>query len=140
MAGTPVGHSHCAFLRLDPAGWRVAERTGLRTFQGDTGAPGVFAIRNGANGKVLVGASMNVHDAITRAKFELSTGTHHSCPALQEDWSRSGGEHFSFEALDFLPPSTDPHKDPAEELKALEAYWLARLGPYGDAGYNAPPE
>jgi hypothetical protein len=100
---------------------------------------GVFAIRNRANGKVLVGASLNVNGALNRARFELATGIHRTCPALQEDWARHGAEAFSFEVLDVLPPSEEPGADPKEELKVLEALWLDRLRPYGDAGYNAPP-
>jgi hypothetical protein len=100
---------------------------------------GVFAIRNRSNGKVLVGASLNVNGALNRARFELTTGIHRTCPALQEDWVRHGADAFSFEVLDVLPPSEEPGADPKEELKVLEALWLDRLRPYGDAGYNAPP-
>jgi hypothetical protein len=101
---------------------------------------GVYAVRNRANGKVLVGASLNVNGALNRVRFELSTGMHRNFPALQEDWGRYGADAFTFEVLDVLPPSEEPGADPKEELKVLEALWLDRLRPYGDAGYNAPPE
>jgi len=97
---------------------------------------GVFAIRNRANGKVLVGASLNVTSALNRARFELSQGGHRACPVLQEGWNRHGAASFSFEVLDVLPPSEEPGADPREELRVLESLWLERLRPYSDAGYN----
>lgn len=100
---------------------------------------GVYAIRNRANGKVFVGSSLNVNGALNRARFELTTGIHRTCPALVEDWGRHGADAFSFEVLDVLDPSEEPGSDPKEELKVLEALWLDRLRPYGDAGYNVPP-
>ena len=39
-------------------------------------------------------------------------------------------------------PADGARPDPAtqlEELKVLEALWLERLRPWGDAGYHAPP-
>jgi hypothetical protein len=100
---------------------------------------GVFAIRNRANGKVLIGSSLNIPGALNRARFELLTGgSRHR--ALQEDWQRHGADSFSFEVLDVLPPTEEPRADPKEELRVLESLWLDRLRPYGEAGYNAPPE
>jgi hypothetical protein len=101
---------------------------------------GVFAIRNRANGKVLVGSSLNVSGALNRARFELTQGIHRTYPALQEDWNRHGADSFSFEVLDVLPPSEDPGVDPREELRVLESLWLERLRPYGEAGYNPEPK
>ncbi|MDC0713725.1 GIY-YIG nuclease family protein [Stigmatella sp. ncwal1] len=102
-------------------------------------AMGVFAIRNRANGKVLVGSSLNLPGALNRARFELSTGIHRLYPALQEDWGRHGADSFSFEELDVLAPPEEPGVDLKEELRVLEALWLERLQPYGEAGYNTPP-
>ena len=99
---------------------------------------GVFAVRNRANGKVLVGSSLNVPGALNRIKFELTTGMPR-LPALLEDWKRYGADNFSFEVLDVLEPPEEPGVDLKEELRVLEALWLDRLKPYGDAGYNEPP-
>ncbi len=101
---------------------------------------GVFALRNRANGKVLVGSSVNLPGALNRLRFELSTGMHRVFPALQQDWVRYGADSFSFEVLDVLPPSEEPVADPKEELQVLESLWLERLRPYGEAGYNPMPE
>ncbi|MBZ4415325.1 GIY-YIG nuclease family protein [Myxococcus sp. RHSTA-1-4] len=99
---------------------------------------GVFAVRNRANGKVLVGSSLNVPGALNRIRFELTTGMRR-IPALLDDWNRYGADSFSFEVLDVLPPTEEPREDPKEELRVLEELWLERLKPYGDAGYNEPP-
>jgi hypothetical protein len=48
-------------------------------------------------------------------------------------------DSFRFEVLDLLPPPEDPAVDRKEELKVLEALWLERLSPYGEAGYDAAP-
>ncbi len=109
-----------------------------RTYKEKPPPMGVFVIRNRANGKVLVGSSLNVPGALNRVRFELTTGISRT-PALLEDWRRHGPDSFSFEVLDVLPPSEEPRDDPKEELKVLESLWLDRLRPYGDAGYNAPP-
>jgi len=97
---------------------------------------GVYAVRCLANGKVLVGASPNVQGMLNRIRFELATGMDR-LPALLEDWRRYGADQFTFEVLDVLKPSEEPGADPKEELEVLEALWLDRLQPYGDAGYNA---
>ncbi|WP_375769227.1 GIY-YIG nuclease family protein [Archangium gephyra] len=100
---------------------------------------GVYAVRNHANGKVLVGSSVNLPGILNRTRFALSTGCYRTHPALQEDWNRYGADSFSFEVLDVLPPTEEPRADPKEELSVLEALWLERLRPYGDAGYNGSP-
>ena len=100
---------------------------------------GVYAVRNRANGKVLVGSSLNLQGMLNRIRFELATGIHRTYPALQEDWNRHGADSFAFEVLDVLPPQEEPGTDPKEELRVLESLWLERLRPYGEAGYNASP-
>ncbi|MFY0572832.1 GIY-YIG nuclease family protein [Archangium lansingense] len=97
---------------------------------------GVFVIRNRANGKVLVGTALNLPGMLNRFRFELTTGIHRRWPALQEDWNRHGADSFSFEVLDVLPPTEEPRTDLKEELQVLEALWLERLRPYGEAGYG----
>ena len=99
---------------------------------------GVFAIRNRANGKVLLGSSLNVQGSLNRARFDLTRGAHR-VRELQEDWNRHGADSFTFEVLDVLKPSEEPGADPKSELEVLEALWHERLQPYGEAGYNVPP-
>lgn len=100
---------------------------------------GVYAVRNRANGKVLVGSALNVPAALNRIRFELDMG-HDRHPALLEDWRRYGADSFTFEVLDVLEPPEEPGVDLKEELRVLESLWLDRLRPYGEAGYNTPPE
>jgi hypothetical protein len=100
---------------------------------------GVFAVRNRANGKVLVGSGLNLPGALNRIRFELAQGLGDRFPELLEDWRRHGPDSFSFEILDVLPESDEPRADPKEELQVLESLWLERLQPYGEAGYNRPP-
>ncbi len=101
---------------------------------------GVFVVRNRANGKVMVGSGLNLPGALNRIRFELTTGMHRTYPELQEDWNRYGAEAFSFEVLDVLEPPEEPGTDLGEELRVLEALWMERLRPYGEAGYHPPPE
>ncbi|MCP3103130.1 GIY-YIG nuclease family protein [Myxococcus sp. K15C18031901] len=100
---------------------------------------GVYAVRNRANGKVLVGASLNLPGMLNRIRFELETGMPR-IPALLEDWRRHGADQFSFDVLDVLEPPEEPGVDLKAELQVLEALWLDRLQPYGDAGYNERPK
>jgi hypothetical protein len=121
-----------------PPGGDKANRAELKRAYKEKPPPmGVFAVRNRANGKVLVGSSVNVPGALNRIRFELTTGMGRF-PALLEDWKRHGADSFSFEVLDVLPPTEEPREDPKEELRVLEELWLERLKPYGDAGYNEP--
>jgi hypothetical protein len=121
-----------------PAGGKASRAEMKRAYKEKPPPMGVFAVRNRANGKVLVGASLNIPGALNRIKFELTTGMPR-IPALLEDWKRYGADSFSFEVLDVLAPPEEPGQDPKEELRVLEALWLDRLKPYGDAGYNEPP-
>ncbi|WP_241758718.1 GIY-YIG nuclease family protein [Pyxidicoccus parkwayensis] len=121
-----------------PTGSRAQRAEVRRAYKEKPPPMGVFAVRNKANGKVLVGASLNVQGALNRIQFELSTGMDR-IPGLLADWKLHGPANFTFEVLDVLEPPEEPGVDLKEELKVLEALWLDRLKPYGDAGYNGPP-
>ncbi|MCP3135759.1 GIY-YIG nuclease family protein [Pyxidicoccus xibeiensis] len=121
-----------------PGGGKPTRAELKRAYKEKPPPMGVFAVRNRANGKVLVGTSMNIPGMLNRIRFELTTGMGRF-PELLEDWRRYGADSFSFDVLDVLEPSEEPGADPKEELKVLEALWLDRLKPYGDAGYNKPP-
>ncbi|WP_395845664.1 GIY-YIG nuclease family protein [Cystobacter fuscus] len=111
-----------------------------RAYKENPPAMGVFAVRNLRQGKVMVGSALNVPGALNRLRFELTQGMHRKYPALQEDWNRLGADAFSFEVLDVLEPPEEPGTDLGEELRVLEALWMERLRPYGDAGYHPPPK
>jgi hypothetical protein len=96
---------------------------------------GVFQIRNTANERVLVVASLDVPGLINRHRFELSAGGHKN-RRLQADWNEFGGDRFAFEVLDQFVPREGT--DARAELTVLEDLWLERLKPYGERGYNEP--
>jgi len=98
---------------------------------------GVYRVRNTANGKSLIGSWRDVRARLNRQKAELKLGIHKNAELLA-DWRNYGPDAFVFEILDTLEPQDDPYYDPREDLQVLEALWLEKLQPYGDAGYNTP--
>ena len=100
---------------------------------------GVYQIRNTANGRVLVGASVNLPAILNRHRAELRAGGHRN-RELQKEWAEFGAEAFEFEVLDTLAPPERADYDPAADLRALEELWLDKLSPFGERGYNAAPK
>jgi hypothetical protein len=96
---------------------------------------GVFQIKNTANGKVLLGSSLNLEGALNGHRFMLSIGSHLN-QNLQKDWKECGAAHFVFEILEVVKVTDDPGFDLSDELALLEQFWLDRLEPFGDRGYN----
>lgn len=94
---------------------------------------GVFQIRNIANEKVFIGASLDLPGVFNRHKFQLKMSNHPNA-ALQAEWNEFGAEGFAFEILDELTPKEG--RDFREELAFLEELWLEKSQPYGDRGYN----
>ena len=100
---------------------------------------GVYRVLNTANGKALVGSSINVQAMLNRHQAQLKMGLHQN-RELQNDWNQLGADVFQFEVLDMLTPTEEPGYDPSEDLRALEDLWLARLSPFGEQGYNGKPK
>jgi hypothetical protein len=96
---------------------------------------GIYQVKNKANGKVLIGSSVNVSAILNRLKFELQMGNCREV-VLQEEWKQFGPEMFEFDVLELLKPADDPTCDRAEDLHTLEALWIERLAPFGEKGYN----
>ncbi len=96
---------------------------------------GVYAIRNNANGKVLVGGTMNLPAAFNAQSFQLRMNSHRS-KELQRDWDSFGGEAFAFEVLEEIDAAKVPADEWREAVAALEEKWLDKLQPYDDKGYN----
>jgi biotin operon repressor len=94
---------------------------------------GVYQIKCHANGKLLLGSSLNLHGPWNRHQFALKTGVH-SNKALQADWVRYGPEQFTFDILATVKADPDVH--PSDALKILEDEWTKQLDPYGENGYN----
>ena len=100
---------------------------------------GIFLIRNVANGKVLLGSSLNLEGPLNKHRFMLKINSHPN-PELQKDWHELGPEQFSFEILETVPLSATPNFNLKDELTLLEEIWLEKLQPFGERGYNSGPK
>lgn len=86
---------------------------------------GVWAIRNLTTGRVVVAASMNVHAAINRARFELARAAHRD-KLLQHAWTADASA-IHFEVMDTLKLREDPAFDYRAELAGMLALWREEL-------------
>lgn len=93
---------------------------------------GVYAVRNLANGRVFVGASMNVEAAMNRHRFELNLNTHRQ-PELLRDWRQFGADQMRFEVLDIVKQREDPTFDYRAELASMLTLWSDEFGCGGDS-------
>lgn len=107
----------------------------LRTYKETPLPAGVFAVRNTATGRMLVGVSPNLPAMLNRQQFQLRQGAHPDRELLA-DWKRLGPDAFSFEVLDQLKPSEDPAADLAKELETLKELWLEKLRESGATFYS----
>ena len=96
---------------------------------------GVYQVKNLANGKVLLGSSLNLEGPLNRLKFMLKIGSHTN-KALQKDWDEFGPEQFVFEILEAVQVKEAPNFNLKDELTLLEMIWLEKLQPFGERGYN----
>jgi len=97
---------------------------------------GVFQVKNIANGKVLLGSSMNLDGPLNRHRFMLTLGKH-PVEEMQKDWNRFGADAFVFEILEKVRVSDDPDFNADDELTLLEQIWVEKLQPFGERGYNS---
>lgn len=111
----------------------------IREYRDTPRQAGIAAIRNTANGKVLLLAGRDIPALLNRHRAQLRFGAHRNTE-LQRDWTTQGEQTFAFEIVDTLKPRDTPDYDLAEDLRALEALWLEKLTPFGDKGYNALPK
>ncbi len=100
---------------------------------------GIFQIRNLANGKVLLGSSLNLEGPLNSHRFMLQIGRHRN-DALQKDWNEFGEKNFAFEILEVVKVKDDPDFNLGDELTLLEQIWLEKLKPFGERGYNTSAE
>jgi hypothetical protein len=97
---------------------------------------GVFQVRNMANGKVLLGSSLNLEGPLNKHGFLLKINGHPN-KELQKDWNELGPEQFSFEILETVQISDNPNFNLKDELTLLEEIWLEKLQPFEERGYNS---
>jgi hypothetical protein len=100
---------------------------------------GIFQIRNMANGKVLLGSSLNLEGPLNKHRFMLKINGHPN-KELQKDWNELGPDQFSFEILETVQFSDNPNFNLKDELTLLEEIWLEKLQPFGERGYNSDPK
>jgi hypothetical protein len=100
---------------------------------------GVFQVKNMANGKVLLGSSLNLEGPLNSHRFMLTIGRHRNV-ALQQDWDSFGGENFVFEILEVVKVKDDPNFNLEDELMLLEQIWIEKTQPFGEGGYNTEPK
>lgn len=96
---------------------------------------GIYQVRNIVNDKVLIGSSLNLPGVLNRNTFQLKAGAHPNT-SLQSEWNEFGSDSFAFEVLDELSATEGPSHDYRADLAFLEEFWLEKLQPYGERGYN----
>ena len=107
----------------------------IREYKERKKTAGVFVIRNTANGRLLLGSSLNIDGPLNKHRFMLQIGSHRNA-AMQADWKEFGAEAFVFEILETVEPSDAPGFDMDEELTLIEEIWIEKLDPFGESGYN----
>jgi hypothetical protein len=96
---------------------------------------GVYQVKNLANGKALLGSSLNLEGLLNRNRFTLRNNSHPN-KELQKDWNELGPDQFVFEILEVVKVQDDPNFNLKDELTLLEQIWLEKLQPFGERGYN----
>jgi hypothetical protein len=97
---------------------------------------GVFQVKNMANGKVLLGSSLNLEGPLNKHRFMLKINSHPN-KELQKDWNELGPDQFVFEILETVQITDHPNFNLKDELTLLEEIWLEKLQPFGERGYNS---
>ena len=96
---------------------------------------GVFQVKNKANGKVLLGSSLNLEGPLNAHKFMLTIGRHRN-DMLQKEWNEFDADQFAFEILEVVKVKDDPNFNLSDELTLLEQIWIEKIQPFGERGYN----
>jgi hypothetical protein len=95
---------------------------------------GIFRVRNVATGRTLLGTSVDLPSMLNRQRMQLRLGGHPN-RALQADWNAVGEDGFAVEVVDTLAMEPGDARDPADDLRELEALWRERLGAEGASSY-----
>lgn len=107
-----------------------------REYKEKAKSAGVFQVKNIANGKVLLGSSLNLDGPLNGHRFMLEISGHTN-KALQKEWNEFGADKFVFEILEIVKvKNDDPNFNLDDELTLLEQIWLEKLQPFGERGYN----
>lgn len=98
---------------------------------------GVIQITNTSTGKIYIASYPNLKNKWTVLQNSLNSGKHINS-GLQQDWKHFGSDSFTYQVIEEKP--SDEAADVRWELKQMEARWLEKIQPYGDRGYNKPPQ
>jgi len=88
---------------------------------------GICAIKNMANGKMLLSAVVDIQGYKNRFAFSKSTG---GCVStkLQKDWNEFGADAFTFEVLEeLIKKETQTPKEFNDDIETLKEIWLEKL-------------
>ena len=88
---------------------------------------GVYAIKNVANGKILIDSAVNLQGFKNRFEFSQKTG---SCVnmKLQKDWGQHGSSAFVFEILEELKKGdTQSDKEFKADIAMLKEIWIKKM-------------
>lgn len=88
---------------------------------------GIGAVKNGANGMMLLESAADITSKKNRFEFAKSSGL---CvyPALKADWDLFGAVSFSYEILESIEkPEDRSMKDFAEDMELLRSAWREKL-------------
>ncbi|GFO58383.1 hypothetical protein GMST_07080 [Geomonas silvestris] len=107
-----------------------------RVYKQTSTQPGVYQIRNKANGKLFIDSSTNLEGARNSRLFQLKMGSVVFNEALKQELQQFGAENFDFEVLEVLKP-VQPGEQEGRLLADLELRWLEKLRPFGERGYNS---
>lgn len=100
---------------------------------------GVYQIKNLTNGKVFLGASMDLPGKLNGQRFQLELNSHPN-KDLQNDWNALGPDSFHFETLEEIDTEKVTEENWRDAVSEMEEKWLDQLQPYGDKGYNKPKQ
>lgn len=90
---------------------------------------GVYLITNTANGKYLLGNTLDVASLRNRFAFAVTTGSAVD-PRLREDWRAFGGDAFTLDIVEELEQGEKQSQSEfAEDVKTLEQLKRANLDP-----------
>lgn len=92
-------------------------------------ASGIYQITCITTGKLYIGSAINLRKRRKDHFGELQRNIHRNAK-LQHAFNKYGPECFTFEVLELVLPMS---------LTAREQYWLDKLKPFGDNGYNIAP-
>ncbi len=106
---------------------KQSKKDRLAQYKQRTITGGVAAVKNTANGKILLISAVDLHGCRNRFEFSQKMG---GCMhmQLQDDWKKYGTEVFSFEVLEQLEKKdTQTAEEFSDDIKTLEQLWREKL-------------